>query len=320
MKAIRVYQPGAPDVMKLEEVPDPIARDGQVLVEVRAIGVNPVEVYIRSGNYPLRAPLPYTPGTDAAGIVRAVGAGVTHVKPGDRVYTAGAISGAYAQLALCEAAQVHVLADKITFAQGAAVNVPYATAWRALLQRAKAVAGESVLIHGASGGVGIAAVQIAAAAGLNVVGTAGTKKGEQLVIEQGAKHVINHTAPDYLKSLMDLTGGRGFDLILEMLANVNLNNDLGLLARNARVVVIGNRGPTQIDARLTMSKDTSIIGMSLANVMPDDRRSIHAALVAGLANGTLRPIINCELPLKEAPKAHELVMSPGAYGKIVLVP
>jgi NADPH2:quinone reductase len=264
--------------------------------------------------------LPYTPGTDAAGIVRAVGSGVQNVKPRDRVYIFGSITGAYAQLCLCEASQVYPLPEKTTFAQGAAVGVPYGTAWRAIFLRAKAMAGETVLIHGASGGVGIAAVQMSKATGLIVYGTAGTDRGRELVKEQGADFVFDHASPAVLKQIMDQTGDRGLDLIVEMVANVNLNNDLGLLARGGRVVIVGNRGTIEIDPRQTMGKETSILGMSLPSSTPEELRRIHCGIAAGLANGTLRPIINREMPLADAPKAHEAIMKPGAYGKIVLVP
>jgi len=198
MKAIRVHEFGEPDVMRLEDVPDPTPGPGQVVVRVQAAGVNPVDTYVRAGTYAREAPLPYTPGTDAAGVIEAVGEGVSRVTVGARVYTAGTISGAYAERALCTQSQVHLLPDRMSYAQGAAIYIPYATAYRALFQRAQARAGESVLVHGASGGVGIAAVQIARAAGLTVIGTAGTDRGCQLVLEQGAHHVLNHRAAEYL--------------------------------------------------------------------------------------------------------------------------
>jgi NADPH2:quinone reductase len=320
VKAIRVHQTGDPDVMKLEEVAEARAGEGQVLVEVKAVGVNPVEGYIRSGKYPLRAAMPYTPGSDAAGIVRTVGAGVTQFHGGDRVYIYGSLTGTYAQLALCETAQVHALPDRVTFAQGAAVGVPYGTAYRALFLRGRAGAGQRVLIHGATGGVGIAAVQLAKAAGLTVIGTGGTDKGRQMARSEGADHVFDHHEPDYLKKIMDVTGGKGVNLIIEMLANVNLNKDLGILDRGGCVVVVGSRGPVEIDPRQTMSRDGAIVGMSLANATAAELQAIHAALGAGLANGTLRPVIHCEMPLADAPRAHELVMRPGALGKIVLIP
>lgn len=320
MKAIRVHEFGGPEVMRLEEVPDPLPGSEQVLVRVSAAGVNPVDGYIRSGLYASRPTLPYTPGMDAAGIVEAVGMNVRRVSVGDRVYTAGTLSGAYAELALCEAARVQRLPSTITFAQGAAVNVPYVTAYRALFGRARALPGESVLVHGASGGVGVAAVQLARAHGLTVIGTGGTEEGRRLVTEQGAHHVFDHHAPDYLDEVVKATGGSGVDVILEMLANVNLGRDLTVLARGGRVVVIGSRGTVEINPRDAMGRDASILGMTLINTTPQEFYSIHSALVAGLENGTLRPIVGQEMPLSDAARAHEAVMQPGAYGKIVLIP
>jgi NADPH2:quinone reductase len=319
MKAIRVHELGGPEVMRLEEVADPLPGSDQVLVRVAAAGVNPVDAYIRTGQHTVKPALPYTPGMDAAGIVEAVGMNVRRVSVGDRVYTAGTLSGAYAELALCDAAQVNRLPASVTFAQGAAVNIPYATAHRGLFGRARAQPGESLLVHGATGGVGIAAVQLARAAGLQVIGTGGTEEGRRLVTEQGAHHVLDHHAPDYLEQLMKLTEGRGVDVILEMLANVNLGRDLTVLARGGRVVVIGNRGSVEINPRDAMGRDASILAMSLMNTPPAELYGAHAAIVAGLENGTLRPVVGQEMPLVEAPRAHEAVMQPGAYGKIVLV-
>jgi len=320
MKAIRVHEFGGPEVMRLEDTPEPRPGSGQVLVGVKAAGVNPVDAYIRTGTYAVKPALPYTPGMDAAGVVEALGPGVSGRKAGDRVYVGGTLSGAYASLVLCEAWQVHALPEGVTFAQGAAVNVPYATAYRALFTRAQAQAGETVLVHGASGGVGVASLQMARAAGMVVIGTAGTDKGRSLVAEQGAHHVLDHRAPGYLEQILRITGGRGVDVVLEMLANVNLGKDLTILAQRGRVVVIGSRGPVEINPRDTMRNDASILGFTLLNATREELASIHAALVAGLESGTLRPIVGQEMPLAEAPHAHQAVMEPGAYGKIVLIP
>jgi len=320
MRAIRVHEFGGPEVMKLEDVPDPLAGPGQVRVNVKAAGVNPVDSYIRTGTYALKPALPYTPGMDAAGVVEAVGPGVSGLAEGDRVYVAGSLSGAYAELALCEAWQVHPLPARVSFAQGAAVNVPYATAYRALFQRAQAQPGETVLIHGASGGVGVACVQMARAAGMVVIGTAGTEPGRRLVAEHGTHHVLDHRTPGYLETLLKITNGRGVDVVLEMLANVNLGRDLTILAPRGRVVVIGSRGTVEINPRDTMRRDASILGFTLLNASREELASIHAGLVAGLESGTLRPVVGREMPLAEAPRAHHAVMEPGAYGKIVLVP
>ena len=319
MKAIRIHQFGDPSVLQYQDVPEPEVSTGHVLIKFEAIGVNPVDTYIRSGSNPSRA-LPYTPGDDAAGVVVAVGEGVSRVKVGDRVYTAGTLSGAYAELGLCRENQVHRLPDRISFAQGAALHVPYATAYRALMQKAQAQPGETVLIHGASGGVGIAAVQLAKAAGMEIFATAGTERGRQLVLEQGADHILDHTHSRYRQELLDLTQGQGVNVILEMLANVNLGHDLTLLARFGRVVVVGSRGRVEINPRDAMSRDATILGMILFNASEAEQVSIHAALGAGLENGTLNPVIGQEIPLAEAARAHEAVLQPGAYGKILLIP
>jgi NADPH:quinone reductase len=320
MRAIRVHKFGGPEVLQLEDVPDPRPGPGQVVVRIHAAGVNPVDTYIRSGSYASKPALPYTPGIDAAGVVESVGPEVSRVKPGDRVYVGGTITGAYAELALCKASQVHPVPQRLSYAQGAAVHVPYATAYRALFLRARAVPGEAVLVHGASGGVGVAAVQLARAAGMTVIGTAGTDRGRRLVIEQGAHHVLDHQAAGHLDEIAKLTNGHGADVVLEMLANLNLAKDLGILAQGGRVVVIGSRGTVEIDPRLTMGRDSSILGMSLMNASEQEIASIHRALAAGLQNGTLRPVVGQETPLAEASRAHQAVMAAGSYGKIVLIP
>jgi NADPH2:quinone reductase len=320
MKAIRVHEFGEPEVMRLEEISDTQPAATQVLVRVRAAGVNPVDAYMRSGTYPRKPTLPYTPGSDAGGTIEAVGSEVKRFKVGERVYVRWSLSGTYAELALCEEAHAHALPEAVSFAQGAAVGVPYATAYRALFQRAGARPGETVLVHGASGGVGTAAVQLARAAGMTVIGTGGTEEGRKLVAQEGAQHVLDHRSANYLDELMTLTGGRGADVILEMLANVNLDRDLGVLAPFGRVVVVGSRGRVEIDPRQMMGRDANVHGMSLFNATPAELSSIHAALVAGLDAGTLRPVVGKELPLAEAARAHREIMEAGAYGKIVLVP
>lgn len=321
MKAIRVHEFGGPEKLKLEQIADLKPGAGQVVVKIRAAGVNPVETYIRTGTYAVKPNLPYTPGADGAGEVTAVGEGVARFKAGDRVYTAGSVSGTYAEQALCTEAQVHPLPKSVSFAQGAAMGIPYGTAYRALFHKAEIRPGETLLIHGATGGVGTAAVQLARACGATVIATGGTDEGRKLVQKEGAHHVLDHHAGDVPEQIAKLTGGKGVDVILEMLANRNLAKDLSMLAKFGRVLVVGNRGTIEINPRDIMGRDGRIIGMTLFNVPPDDMASIHAGLAAGLENGTLRPIVGQEIPLAEAARAHEEVMKPtGAHGKIVLVP
>ena len=320
MKAIVVREFGGPEVLNLAEIPTPSPAAGQVLVRIHAAGVNPYDTYMRNGTYAIKPALPYTPGSDGAGVVAAVGDGVKTVKPGDRVYLAKTLTGAYAEYALTLESQVHPLPEKVSYAQGAGVWVPYGTAYHALSHCTRARAGEKVLIHGASGGVGIAAVQIARGNGMVVFGTAGTEKGLELVKRQGADHVFNHTQPDYLEKIMQASGGQGVDLILEMLANVNLGNDLKLLAFGGRVVVIGSRGEVTIAPRELMMRRAAILAFVLWSATEAEENEIHAAIHAGLTNGTLRPIVGQEMPLAEAARAHQEIMQAGAFGKIVLVP
>lgn len=319
MKAIVVEKFGGPEVLRLKDVPEPKAGPGQVLVALKAIGVNPVDTYIRAGTYTRKAELPWTPGTDAAGFVEAAGAGAPF-KPGERVYVYGAVGGVYAEKAVVESSRAFPLADRLSFEQGAAIGVPYATAHRALFQSGGARRGETVLIHGASGGVGVATVQLALAAGLIVIGTAGGPEGAAFLESLGVSYALDHRKQGYLDDILKLTDAKGPDLIIEMLANVNLADDLRLAAQRGRIVIVGSRGPVPIDPRLAMTKDLTVRGMSLWNMSEAEREHVHADLARGLADGTLKPLIGARFPLAEAFKAHAAILAPGARGKIVLIP
>jgi NADPH2:quinone reductase len=309
-KAIRVHEFGEPEVMLLEESPELRPVDDEILVRIHAVGVNPVETYIRSGAYGKLPALPYTPGSDAAGV---------DVRSGARVYIDGSLSGAYAEFALCSPDQVYALPAGITFAQGAALGVPYVTAFQALFQRANARPGEMTLVHGASGGVGLAVVQFALAAGLMVVGTAGSGAGLDLVGAQGDVRVVDHRRPDHLAEATALTGGRGFDLIVEMRADLNLGRDLAALAPRGRVVVVGSRGSVEVTPRDLMGVDGAILAMLLTNATAAELAEAHRAIGIGLRGGSLRPVVGRELPLAEAPRAHRLLRERPALGKLVLV-
>jgi len=320
MKAIVVHEFGGPEVLSYEEVPTPKSAAGQVLVRIHGVGVNPYDTYMRNGTYAVKPPLPYTPGSDGAGVVEAVGSGVTKVKPGDRVYVAKTVTGAYAEYAIALENQVHPLPAKASFAQGAGVWVPYGTAYHALFHSTQARAAETVLIHGASGGVGIAGIQFARAMGLHVLGTASSQKGLDLAMREGAHKVFNHGKPGYLEEITKATGDRGVDIVLEMLANVNLANDMKLLATNGRIIVIGNRGEITINPRDLMVRRGVIRAFTLWAVTETEEIAIHAGIIAGLESGTLRPVVGKELPLAEAARAHKEILEPGAAGKIVLIP
>jgi NADPH2:quinone reductase len=306
--------------MQLEETKVLSPGAGQVLIQVKAAGVNPVDTYVRCGTHGYSPKVPYTPGADAAGIVEAIGKGASGISVGDRVYGCRATSGSYAEYALFEAHYTFPLPAKVSFSQGACIGIPYTTAYWALFQRAKVRPGETVLIHGASGGVGTAALQLALQAALNVIGTAGSEAGKRLVKEQGAHHLLDHNIEGHFDEAMELTKGKGVDVILEMLANQNLGKDLKILSVEGRAVVIGSRGTVEIDPRDTMVQNSSILGMRLKNLPVEEFRKIHADIVAGLEKGTLRPVVGKELPLAQAVEAHKAVMRPPAYGNIVLIP
>ena len=223
------------------------------------------------------------------------------MRTGDRVYTANTLIGTYAEYALAVESQVHPLADRASFAQGAGVWVPYGTAYDALRHLAAARAGESVLIHGASGGVGIAAVQIARAMGLVVFGTAGTAKGLELVMREGAHQAFDHGQSGYPDAILKATAGRGVDVILEMLANVNLGADLKLLARSGRVIVIGSRGDVTITPRDLMTRRASVRAFTLWAITETEERETHAAMATGLENATLRPWWERSSPSRRPP-------------------
>ena len=318
MKAIVVEECGGPEVLRLKEVPDPAAGAGEVAVRVRAAGVNPVETYQRAGSQGYAPALPFTPGADGAGIVESVGAGVTAFAPGDKVYIGGSLTGTYAERCLCRETQVHPLPASVTFEEGACLYINYGTAYRALFQRGGAAAGETVLVHGATGGVGIAAVQWARLRGLTVIGTYGSGIGEALLREQGVEYRFDHGDAGRFAEIMEVTGGRGVDIVIEMLANVNLPADLEILAMRGRVVVVGSRGDVSITPRAAMRKDGDIRGMVLPNASPEEFAEIHAATGAALECGGIRPVIRSVHPLADAHRAHVMVMEPGSHGKIVL--
>ncbi len=320
MKAIVVREFGEPEVMKLEEVETPTPTSSQVLVKVEAAGVNPVDTYLMTGIHAHAPGLPYTPGKDGAGIVEAVGENVANFERGDRVYTAGSISGTYAEYSLCSEAHLGKLPDDISFEAGAGIWTPYATSYRALFQKAGARAGETVLVHGASGGVGLAAVQWAKAKGLTVIGTASSDEGKELAKENGADAVFDHTDEDHFGYIHEHTGGKGVDVIIEMLANVNLERDFEALGMFGRIVVVGNRGSIQFTPRLAMTKDATIYGMSLFNAPQEKLDEIHTAIFEGFKGGNLKPYVGRTFALADAPIAHHEVVESKALGKIVLRP
>lgn len=320
MKAIVVREFGQPEVMQIEDVELSEPTGTQVLVKVGAAGVNPVDTYLRTGIHAHAPNLPYTPGKDGAGVVEAVGDGVTRFAVGDRVYTAGSISGTYAEYSICDESHLGSLPPNVSFEEGAGVWTPYATSYRALFQKAEIKAGEMVLIHGASGGVGTAAIQWAKNAGARVIGTASSDEGKQAVLDNGADAVFDHTDEDHFSEIHEFTELKGVEVIIEMLANVNLERDFECLGMFGRIVVVGNRGSVTFTPRQAMTKDATIFGMSLFNAGHERLDAIHKAVGFGLSQGFLKPPIGRSFSLEDAPTAHHEIINSKANGKIVLVP
>lgn len=320
MKAIIVKEFGDTDVLNYEETADLQPNANQILVKIEAAGVNPVDTYIRSGTHAQKPELPYTPGKDAAGIIEKTGENISKFKTGDRVLTTGSVTGTYAEFCLCEENQLIKLPENVSFEQGAGVFVPFATAYRALFQKAKVQSGETLLVHGASGAVGVAAIQWAKNAGLKIIGTASSESGKNLAKEQGADFVFDHSKEHYLEEIKDVTGGKGVDVILEMLANENLQKDFEVLKMFGRITVIGNRGSLDFNPRAAMGKDASIFGMSLFNAPSGDMKEIYEAIFQGLSAGFLNPFVGKSFPLSDAAEAHRAVIEEKAFGKIVLIP
>ena len=324
MKAIRAHSFGGPEVLHLEELDDPVPDDGEVVVDVLAAGINPADTYMRSGTYAIVPELPYIPGGDAAGVVSAVGSGVESHLIGDRVFVGTALSfdltGCYAEKVKRKASEVMPLPEGVSFAEAAAFGVSYTTAHYALFERGGAMAGETVFIHGATGSVGTSAIQLAKRAGLKVIGSGGTANGLDLIRAEGADHVVNHSKEGYIDEVTRLTGGNGPELILEMLANVNLAVDMDLAAKFGRIVIIGNRGEITINPRVAMMKELDIRGIALWNATAEQVALMMEDILSGVAEGKVRPVIGRQMPLAEAAAAHVAVLAPGAYGKIVLVP
>ncbi|KAK8775231.1 quinone oxidoreductase-like [Amblyomma americanum] len=327
MRAIQVHKFGGPQVLQVAtNVPIPKVEPGKVLVHVKAAGVNPVDTYIREGSFGYSYSAPYTPGKDGAGLVEEVGEGVTSVKRGDRVFFSNRnrnnVHGSYAQYSLLDDVDVWPLPERVSFEKGAALGIPYFTAYRAIVLKAKTQASHHLLVHGASGGVGTACIQIAKhLVGAKVAGTAGTPYGLDLVRSLGADFAACHRQRGYLPKITEWTEGHGVNVIIEMLANVNLEHDLTLLGQNGVVVVVGNRGSIEIDPRHMMGRETSIIGTALFSSTPEEWQATAKAIVQGLEAGWLDPVMDRTYPLAEAKAAHHDIMhSKGAKGNMVINP
>ena len=324
MRAIQFHSFGGPEVLKLDEVQDPMPGPDDVIIGVKAAGVNPADTYMRSGTYRIQPTLPCIPGGDAAGEILALGDNVTDLKVGDRVFTGVALgfdfTGCYAELVKRPRKNVRLIPENISYAEAVTFGVSYPTAHYALFARGGAKSGEKLFIHGASGSVGTSAIQLAKHAGLKVIGSAGSKAGLELVLGEGADHAVQHTENGYLDDVRETFDGNGPDLILEMLANENLADDMEIAAMCGRIVVIGNRGEIEINPRMAMAKELDIRGIMLWNASEALLNDIMDDILVAATENKIKPKVGRQLPLGDAANAHELVLQAGNAGKIVLIP
>ena len=316
MKAMQINAYGPASDLSLVDAKTPSINADQILVQVGAAGVNPVDTYIRSGTNNYSTTFPHTPGLDGAGTIVELGSQVTGFEVGQRVYFSRNLSGSSAEFAVCATTHTYPLADALSFEEGACLGIPYTTAHRALFGRANAKTGDKVLVHGATGAVGIATVQLALSAGMDVVASAGTQAGADLLRAQGVSTVIMHNEDNHLEAFQSLE--TGFDVIIEMLANHNLDQDLKALTTGGCVAVVGNRGTVEINPRDLMARDASVVGVALANIKPAELSLIAKALRPLFEKGVLKPVIRHCYDLTELAQAHEDVLKSGALGNLVV--
>lgn len=317
MKSVEMKAFGDIDVLEIVDRKVPTVGNHDVRVKLHFAGVNAAETYIRQGGYAFFKPeLPYTPGFDGAGVIEEVGREVTDLKVGDRVFIASALSkkatGTYAEEIVVSADGVRKLPDNNSFEEGAALGIPATAAYRALFQRGFLKSNERVLIHGASGGVGTLAVQMAKTHGAYVIGTAGTKEGMRKVKENGADIVLNHRSDNYLEEI------KSVDLVIEMLANINLEKDLSILNQRGRIIIVGNRGELTFNPRLTMEKEADIRGIAVWNATKDENEESLNKIQIMLEKGELHPEIGSIYSMENVREAQDDLVNKPSNGKMLL--
>ena len=324
MKAVRIHKYGGPEVLVYEEVPTPEPGPAQILVSVEAATVNPVDVSVREDRFPTPKAPPKTLGSDGAGVVERVGRDVSSVTPGDEVFFSGlgiGSEGSYAEYALIAEAQAVPIPAGLTFVDAAALGMAFPAAYYGLVTRGAVQAGETVLVQGAAGGVGSASVQLAVALGARVIGTVSGAAEAELVRSLGAEATIDYRTEDVVARARELTGGKGPDLVHELVVSVNLPADVRLLATGGRIVCTG-QGPAPeatVPIGDALAKDATLLFMNLNNAKRTGVAAIAREVAKMAAEGRVKPVIGQTLPLAEARRAHELLAG-DHLGKIVLLP
>ncbi|MBZ4422637.1 quinone oxidoreductase [Myxococcus sp. RHSTA-1-4] len=319
MKAIRYHEVGGPEVLRLEEVPDPVPGPGEVRIRVRAAGVNFADTERRRGLYDAQAPLPRILGSEAAGVVESVGPGVDASWLGRRVVALTVRS--YAELATAREEALLVLPERVSFEEGAGLLVQGLTAWHLVHTMGRLSAGQSVLIHAAAGGVGLLAIQLAKAAGARVLGTVSTESKARLAREHGADEVLLYSEGDVAERVRALTGGRGVELVLDSVGASTWKSSLESLAPFGHLVSYGNASgqPPPVDVESLFEKSLKVSAYWLHTIHPPElQRQAREALRAELVEGRLRMQVGLVLDLAQAAEAHRQLEGRNTVGKVVL--
>jgi NADPH2:quinone reductase len=322
MKTIRIHETGGPEVMQLEEIETPAPKAGEVLIKVAAAGVNYADLAQRAGAYLTPTRTPMTPGMEIAGTVVALGDGVSSVAEGTRV--AAFCDGGYAEYAISHASMVIPIPPALDFTHAAAFPLQGITAFQLLQEAAHLQSGESVLVHAAAGGVGTLAVQLAKLMGAGtVIGTASNAEKLALVRRLGADVAINYTEHDWLEQVKHATGGKGADIILEMVGGTISDQSLQCLAPFGRMVIYGvaSRQISQFSGPQLMFKNQAIIGYWLASqISRTDRITLAImSLMQYILSGQLEIIVGQTFPLEQAAEAHKAIAERRTTGKVVLL-
>ena len=323
MQAVSIREPGKPEVLQLETVAVPELRESDVLVNVSAAGVNRPDVLQRLGMYPVPADASPLPGLEIAGEIVAVGANVTRWQAGDKVM-ALTHGGGYAEFCRVDESHCLTMPESMTWVQAAAVPETFFTVWYNVFMRAGLRSGESILVHGGSSGIGTTAIQLAKAFNASVIVTAGTDEKCRFCEQLGADHAINYRTEDWENTVMELTGGSGVDVVLDMVAGPYMQKNIDVLGRDGRYVIIAFlQGPkAELNMRNVLGKRLTITGSTLRPQTTAEKAAIASEIsehvVPLLESGRVRPIIHATFPLADARLAHELMESSQHMGKIVL--
>lgn len=319
-RASVIHEFGPEEILVPSDFPLPSVGPKQLLIRLKAFGINELELKIRAGKFrPYLFKRPFVLGMDGAGVVEEVGSDVTKFKKGDRVWFFEPVTGAYANLCLTSEDLTYHLHPSLSFEEGAILPVPYMTVHRALIQHGGFKKGDSLLVQGASGAVGVAAVQVAKGLGASrIIGTAGTEDGIKLALQHGADVVLNYKDKDFKESLQKEVG-KGANIILETNADVNFDMDLDLVAKRGHIVIVGKRGPCQCDVAKVLAKESRVTGSALLWSTADERQENADDIYKYCEEGWLKPYVGKVYKFSDIPQSHiDMANRKGAMGKVAV--